>query len=300
MYLFSFLKSLIKPKNALSTIYFLINSVIIFFIFYILPIEVIADEKWNPIVLGLIGLGFNAVFILISLSPIGEFFWRIRNKVYNSAPEEFAQYWQNANAVFEEVKNTAIQRGYKISNKVKLYYTPTNDLNAFALGHRTVIITHAMMCIDPEYLKGVLAHEIGHIVNADGDLKLGINVSNGILTIFLTVVSILSNFIIGVFTGAQNGFMNVLGVIMNFLFNIVVLGLFTVWSYLGVLCVNSTSRKCEYKADGFAKELGYGEQLSAFLYALDGNAPKTSIFNLMYQTHPDTPDRIKALGYNAA
>ncbi|MGN1060713.1 MAG: M48 family metalloprotease [Candidatus Coproplasma sp.] len=299
MYIFSFLKSLIKPKNLLSAIYFLINSVIIFFIFYILPIEVIADEKWNPIVLGLIGLGINAVIILISLSPIGEFFWRIRNRVFNSAPDEFAEYWQNVNAVFEEVKNTAIQCGHKISDKLKLYYTPTNDLNAFALGHRTVVITHATMCINPDYIKGVLAHEMGHIVNADSDLKLGINVSNGILTIFLTVVSFISNFIIGALTGAQNGFMNVIGLILNFLFNILIIGLFNVWNYIGVLCVNCTSRKSEYKADGFAKELGYGEQLTAFLYALDGNAPKTSIFNLMYQTHPDTPDRIRALGGTA-
>lgn len=297
MYLFSFLKALFKPRNILPTLYFIANAVIIFFIFYILPIEIIANEIWNPIILGIIGLGVNALFILISLSPLGELFWRIRNRVYSHTEEDLSKLWQNAIGVFEEVKEKAMASSKKISSKVKIYYSPTEDLNAYALGHRTVILTRGMLYVDSEYIKGVLAHELGHILNGDSDLKLGINVSNSILTIFLTVFSLIANFIIGIFQYSKNGILSLIGTILNVILNIILIGLFKLWTLLGVLCINWTSRKQEYLADSFAKEIGYGENLAAFLYALDGNAPKTSKFSLMFQTHPDTPARLSALGY---
>ncbi len=301
MYIISFCKSLFKPKNALPAIYFFANAVIVFFLFYILPYRFTSDEQMDRIYLGLIGLGVHLIFILISLTPMGEALWRLRNRIKSQPKQvELQDDWQIAKEVFEEVKANARNWTKSVSNKVKLYYSPTDDINAYALGHRTVIITKGLLGANPEYLKGVFAHELGHIAHGDSDLKLGINVSNSILTVFITILSFFTYMIVMLLACIENEATNFVALVINFLFRIVIIGLFNLWNLVGVLFINWSSRKAEYAADGFANELGYGEQLAMFLNVLDGNSGKSSRFDLMFQTHPDTQDRLAALGYSAA
>lgn len=302
MYIFSFFKSLLRPRHILPTLYFLVNCALVFLIFYyFMPFELHPDPTTNGVILGLIGLGVNLFFIIISLSPLGEFFWRLRNNI-QSAPRSAAENnrWNIALNAFEEVKAKAVQASRSVSNKVKLYYSPTDEINAYALGHRTVILTRGILAADPEYLKGVLAHEFGHIAHGDSDLKLGINVSNSILTIFMTFVSVIANFIIGILGGTDSNIGYLLYVVCRIVLNIIIMGLFKLWTLLGVLLLNMSSRKEEFLADGFAKELGYDEQLARFLNAIDGSGYRTNKFDLMFQTHPDTVDRLENLGFKVA
>lgn len=297
MYIFSFFKSLFKPKHIPPAIYFLANAALIFVLFALLPFKIYPDNKLNQIFLGLIGLGINFVFIFLSLTPLGEAFWRLTNAIKKKPEEALAQQWLVANQVFEEVKATAICADRHVSKKVKLYYSRTDELNAYALGHRTVIITRGMLGIHPDYLKGVLAHEFGHIAHGDGDLKLGINVSNFILSIFVFFVSLIANTVIAMFEESDSCLAVVITLAARILLNIIILGLFQLWTLLGVVLVNWSSRRDEYSADAFANKLGYGESLAMFLDALDGDTPRMNKFSLMFQTHPDTVDRLAKLGY---
>ena len=294
MYIFSFFKSLFKPKHILPSIYFFLNAAIIFFIFYILPFEITSDAFMNSIYLGLIGLGINLIFIVVSLSPFGELLWRVRNGIKKQPESDLCNAWIAAENVFSEVREIAAKSSRGVNDKVRLYYSPTDDINAFALGHRTVIITRGMLEANRD-LRGVFAHELGHIAHGDSDLKLGINVSNSILTIFITIVTMIAAIIIGMLRSNRGGPLDALGSMLEILFYIVVLGLFKLWTIVGVLCVNWSSKKQEYLADSFAKEIGYGEQLRIFLEDLDWSSTRTNWFNLMWQTHPDTVDRIERL-----
>ncbi len=295
MYIWSFCKSILRPKNILPAIYFLINAVIVFFIFAILPFQIVEDSTMNFVYMGLIGLAVNLVFILISLTPFGEAIWRLRNRIKKAPEAALESQWIMANEVFEEVKEKANSISRSVSKKVKLYYDDSDDLNAFALGHRTVIVTRGMLSqANPDILKGVLAHELGHIAHGDSDLKLGINVSNSILIIFLTIVNIINNFIIGLFLSTNSSIIHILAMILKFVFGILLIGLFKVWNWIGTLCINWSSRKAEFAADSYAKELGYGEELEIFLRCIDDKV-KTNKFSLMFQTHPDTGDRLSNL-----
>lgn len=301
MYIFSFFKSLLRPRHILPSLYFFVNCALVFLIFFFfMPFEIHPDATINGVLLGLIGLGINLFFILISLSPLGELFWRMRNNVQNRAVgEEESKHWKVALEAFEEVKAKAVQASKSVSNKVQLYYSPSEDVNAYALGHRTIVLQRGLLFANPEYLKGVLAHEFGHIAHGDSDLKLGINVSNSILTIFMTVVSIIANLIIGILGGTRSNLGYILYYICHFVLNIIIIGLFKLWSMLGVLLINVSSRKEEFLADDFANELGYGEQLAQLLNIIDGSGYRTNKFDLMFQTHPDTIDRLANLGFEA-
>lgn len=299
MYIFSFLRSLFRPRHIPPAIYFVLNTGIIFVLFaFLLPFELYPDATLNTVFLGLIGVGVNFVFICLSLTPMGEAFWRIGNAIRKQPDAAYAEQWQQVNAVFDEVKQQVMLTDKRVGSKVRLYYSPADEINAFALGHRTIVVTRGIIDVHPEYLKGVLAHEFGHIANGDSDLKLGINVSNCILYIFMFLVSVIANGIIAICYAINSSVTNIIGLIFNFIFNILILGVFRLWSLLGVVLINWASRRDEYCADSFADKAGYGEQLAQFLYALDGNAPKTNKFSLMFQTHPDTVDRLENLGYS--
>lgn len=295
MYIFSFFKSLLKPRHIPASIYFLANSAIIFFIFYIMPFEIDVNPVLNGVYLGLIGLAVNFLFICISLTPFGEWIWRFCNNVRSQPKGAFQSQWAEVNQAFDEVKLRAVTYDKQVSPKVKLYYSPTNDINAFALGHRTVVVTRGILGVPADLLKGVLAHELGHIAHGDSDLKLGISVANGLISIFMTIVSIIANVIISITEDGE--ITNVIALVVHIIFNVIILLLFRLWCLIGVLLLNAVSRKEEYMADNYAKELGYDEGLAEFLYALDGNAPETSILSVMFQTHPDTLDRIANLGF---
>lgn len=64
----------------------------------------------------------------------------------------------------------------------RLYYIPSNALNAFATGHRedpAIGITHGLLQrLTTRELGGVLAHEVGHIINNDLPLRSMVNIMN--------------------------------------------------------------------------------------------------------------------------
>ena len=164
-------------------------------------------------------------------------------------------------------------------DKIKLYYKPSEEINAYALGHRTVIVTHGLInSMDADMIKGVLAHEFGHIASGDSDLKLGISVSNSILMIFALIINFIITFfsiVIGLATKKVSGlvFGKILGSIGVFLVTLV----YGIWTKIGMLLVNA------------------GANLYTALDALDGVKAKSNFFSLLASTHPDTVDRLAAI-----
>lgn len=269
---------------------------IIFGIFYLFDIPVSTDEAMNPVYSGLVGIGANFFFIFASLSPVGEFFWRLRNGIKKAPPAALELCWQKADYAFNEVVKSARNKTKSVSKKVRLYYSSESGVNAFALGHRTVVLTDGMLRKnDLDVFKGVIAHEVGHIAHGDSDLNLGINVCNGFISVFMSVISVFVYVIIAVIAMNREKNWVWIAVLLRVFFNVVLVGIFRLWTMIGVACINATSRKKEYAADKFAKDIGYGEELSAFLSSLGGGRPVSKWYSVMYQTHPETGDRIKAL-----
>lgn len=290
MYIFSFFKSLFRPRKILCSLYFLLNMAIIFLVFgYVAPFDLGADEVRNLVINGFIGVGINFAIMLIALSPIGEAYVRFKEKVVKVERNEDTK---ELYALFDEVYERAVEKDDGLSDKIKLYFSNTQEINACALGHRTVIVTAGLLeNMDADRIKGVLAHEFGHISSGDSDLKLGISVSNCILLIFTVIL----NLIIGLFSIIFGMLSEDLGDIVSGAGIFIVTIAYSLWVKLGMLLVNATSRKDEYAADAFAVDCGYGEHLYIALDSLDGTKTKSDFLSLLASTHPDTVDRLAAI-----
>jgi len=68
--------------------------------------------------------------------------------------------------MFEEVYQNAKEVNPKINDGIKLYIMDAMYINAYAIGQQTVAVTReAIESLAPDQLKGVLAHELGHITH---------------------------------------------------------------------------------------------------------------------------------------
>ena len=292
MYIGSFLKALFTPRKIWCSIYFLLNLVIVFFIFAA-PGLMAEAEVGHWVSMGFIGVAVSMFFTFVSLSPLGEAYVRFKERV-KQLPRNEQTAW--IYEMFDEVHAAARGVNTKISGKVKLYYKETEEINAYAVGHRTVIVTHGILRFSPEQIKGVLAHEFGHISGGDSDLDLGINVSNTILMLFTVAVSAVVSLFAWILSmafeslSAKAACVAVGGVIISAL-SIV----YYLWIKIGKLMINAASRKDEYAADAFSVKCGYGEGLYSALSVLDPSKMRSSFFSLLSSTHPDTVSRLEKI-----
>ena len=292
MYILSFLKALFTPRKIWCSIYFVLNLVIVFFIFAAPGLIASADaSQW--IGYGFIGVGISMTFTLLSLSPLGEAYVRFKENAKPLARDSQTEWLFR---VFDEVHAAARSVSPSVGAKVKLYYKQTDDVNAYAVGHRTIIVTDGILALSDEDLKGVLAHEFGHIANGDSDLTLGINVSNTILVIFTALVGFVVTTMSSLFSmlfesvDAKATCAAIAGVIVLALSLV-----YYLWVKCGMLLVNASSRNNEYAADAFAVDCGFGAGLYSALSQLDPSKTRSGFFSLLASSHPDIVARLEKI-----
>lgn len=314
-YLLDFLKNIAKVRNIPIILYLLVDSV---FIFLALTIA-------GMFVCGIAELDFNSFFplciilsiviyigaIILSLSPIGEEFLR---KKANCQPLSDPYIRARIEPLFNEVYAKAKSENPEISDDIELYIQDLSEPNACAMGRRTVCVTNGLLAYSDEKIKAVLAHEFGHLAHKDTDLLLVMNVANSfihwfflffwILLIIIKVLEVIITFIFNLVTGSKP---TILGVIFNALFTAIMFGTVKLveklWNLIGNVFLMMSSRGSEFRADLFAKKLGYGDALIEFFNTLpDAYVGKRTPVKLFFsklttlgQSHPATWRRIENL-----
>ena len=234
----------------------------------------------------ILSVGIMGGIVLLSLTPVGEIVLRILSGGKAGYPQER----QKIQGLFDEICVMAdIDPG-----KFSLYVSNDSKPNAWALGSKTIIVSRGLLAeaTDGE-IKGVLAHEIGHIVLGH-TLWLTITYAAGQVGCFIIRLYVLITQICVVLS-----YIPLLGLIMAPISWIIAISLnlfqwfiaipFTLGSMFG-------SRLDEYDADKFAARIGQGSGLYGFLDRVA--APKEkyqSFFEKMYSTHPRVKKRLSRL-----
>ncbi|MCI8445139.1 MAG: M48 family metalloprotease [Bacilli bacterium] len=232
----------------------------------------------------------HGILILIALTPIGEGIMRLLNHTKKIKTREYQDYLY---PLFEEVYEQAKKQNPHLSQNITLFMNNDTSPNAFACASNTVCVTKgAIDFFTREELQGVLAHEFGHLSNNDTKVCMVFVIGNLLVIVFMALFNALfwvADTIVSMFQGRDHIALRV------------VRWLKKVISNLGSMLVGAifslNSRVCEYGADKFAHDIGFGAELRralGMLQKLDGGGDMT-LMDRIYASHPDTENRIAQL-----
>lgn len=290
IYFVDFLYRLIKKENIPLCIYLVLNVFVIGFVmcvFFALPV------LWGI----LTGLLVYIASIAVAISPIGEALLRSQascKKIQNQ------QVIDRLYPLFSEVYQKAKIANPSISNDVRMFINDEKSPNAFATGRRTICVTTGLMRLPDDQIKAVLAHEFGHLSHRDTDRFLVVYIGNTIILALgrlfqlgVIICDVIMS-IIAVIMGNEEGlFMLLMSKFSRWISLVFINGFLAIWSRLGLLLTNKTSRENEYLADAFSCQLGFGEGLVTFFNWIEQVEEKpVGLFAALAQDHPDTSKRI--------
>ncbi|MCL2670726.1 MAG: M48 family metalloprotease [Clostridiales bacterium] len=167
-----------------------------------------------------------------------------------------------------------------------LFLRNVSDINAFAVGKRTVCLTKgALSFMDDEEIKGLIAHELGHLSKRHSMALQLITVGSFPFTLIVRFIHLLLDPLDRNENTFYYGLLKTLKKVLLFPLRLL--------EYLMMY----NSRINEYGADEYAFTLGYGEGLLSALYKLSdmsGN-DNESLLSILSNSHPHLYKRIERL-----
>lgn len=298
-YIIDLFKNLVHNKNFFALTYLFLNLFVVCGLFFVL-----FGESFAGIVIGLV---IYLISALIGLSPVGEWFLRRSHKCIPIERYEDRSAGKRLSVLFSEVCSSADKNGISVREKadISLFIREDDDLNAFAVGRKTICVTSALLDLPDDEIKAILGHELGHLATHDTDLVLLISAGNFIVSAIVTVFKLfvmLFQLIVTIaiaFCGDEGAIVNVFTKVASFLSLILVNFVMFVWTKIGIWMVMKTSRDAEFEADAFSCRLGYADGLLSFFQRIYKDESVYSvkkgadIFAAFSDSHPKTVLRVQ-------
>jgi len=237
-----------------------------------------------------------SISISLALSPMGEMLLRALEGYREPATEEEIRYLM---PLFEEVYESAKEINPKLDDGIKLYIMDALYVNAFAVGRKTIGVTKgAIATFTADELKGILAHELGHMNYGHTKALLLSTIGNIFFSVIVLVFRIILYFIS--FISAIVARFNIIGIafmFITFIAQIFVNVSVFVFITISEVILGLNSRANEIQADTFAYEMGYGKELISSMYIIQkiSMSAKIKLSERMKAAHPHIADRIANL-----
>lgn len=253
-----------------------------------------------------LSLGITCMIFICSIgvlfTPLGDWWYR---KIILNLREPNTVEAKRILPIFDEVYKRALIVAPRLSNDITLYIYDDDDVNAFAIGLRTIAVHRGLLSnnIYDEEIAAILGHEFAHIANGDTLCTILAVQSNAIVSVFRSIFSflmVIAAKIIGfcialafdTVQGAENGFTIADACVrgLNWLLDKFVL----IFVFISVVIAQYSRRKHELEADHFSARLGYAQPMIQFFQRNSGSSSSNnfSLSHLLYGTHPRTQERI--------
>ena len=291
MYIIDFLKNLTKKSNIGVLIWLVLNTALIAALFSS------GFQNWEGV---LLGLGIYLISLIIALSPIGEWVLRLQNGCKKMTRREDIERFE---PIFREVYMKAKKANPELPDNIKMFISDSKEPNAFATGRKTICVTKGLLNYTDEQIKGVLAHEFGHLAHKDTDAILVVAVGNMVVSVIFVAIRIFANIFMGIgqFMTAVMG--RSLGSVLASIFiaigraiaDLILVLLMRMWTQIGVWLCMYSSRKNEFEADEYSFNCGYGDSLCQVLESFGNGGGANGLFAALASSHPNTDQRIAKL-----
>jgi len=243
----------------------------------------------------MIALFAYVISLFIAFTPLGEKLLRFFEHVRKIETKQEKEYLL---PLFHEVYTRAKEQNPKLGH-IQLCVIDKMSVNACALGKHTIAVTKgAMESFSPDELKAIMAHEIAHILYGDTMARLYMAVGNGIYTVFVMISMafiFIAEWIEILYNKSKSSFSPawVFITLIKFLFTLILLAI----QFLMQMVMSFSSRRCEFRADSYAYELGYGEKLVQAFYLMEKIqlGDNRTVIQKMIASHPRITSRIERL-----
>lgn len=257
---------------------------ILFYIFYLMLLYCLFPNNFITILM------VHIILIIIALTPLGEAIMRLMNHANKIQTKEDKDYLY---PIFNDVYENALIQNPKLSKNIKLFINNNKSANAFACANNTICVTRgSIYTFSKEELQGIFSHELGHLSNNDTRISMIYFIGNMLFVIVAFIVNIFYSIIYKAIKNHEGEtqfvtkILNIFKIIISNIISFIVCSIFAL-----------NSRMCEYNADLFASNIGYGLELRDALNifkSIDINS-KMSIMERIYATHPNLDSRIAHL-----
>ena len=280
----------------LVLITWLINGFLVSFVYALIAamfhINIIHSPDW--LILGYLSI---TLFMLLGISKAGHFLI----KMYLGCRFAISRERQQVNPFLDQVLkscNQKFQTNYQV-DKVQIMIMDSKVPDSQAVGFNTIILTDGLLKnATDEELKAVLAYEVGHLYNRDS-VVFGAAIFGNIAARFIMWLNskyvFCFKFIMAnarIFGNKGFHLLPVLAIIPLVIFFPIVIINFIIKHVFGV-SVYMINRNYVYKADKFAKELGFGPGLISYLETLQEiTYVDKSILGRIFATYPSAMKRI--------
>ena len=268
------------------------SAYIIWFLIYFGLAWAILGSSWNSFIIVSIIYGIS---ITIALSPMGEALLRITENCREPATEQERNYLI---PMFEEVYQNAKEVNPKLNDNIQLYIMDAMYVNAFAIGRKTIALTRgAIETFTAEELKGILAHELGHIIHGHTKALLLSVIGNFFFSVIVWFFRAILYIVQLICSVVANSGISIVFTVIAFIVRIVFEASVFVFINVSQIILALNSRANEIQADTFAYDVGYGRELTSGLYLLQkiSMGTKLRLSERMKASHPHTAHRIENL-----
>lgn len=276
-----------------------------YFLWSIICFFITASLIGNYYITGIIYL----VSILFMFTQVSEDLFRL---AYGLKMVNDNYYYEKIAPVFAEVYIKAMRDGLrkkkKINQKILFYMENSMKLNACAIGRTVIGVTKGSVdMMTPDELKGLFAHELGHIISGTTKVALFCLTCNFYFSILYWLCMFIMTIINGIMHLSLKGSTDRSGkridkpelIIIRIPFTIIrwvlslIPGIFN-------LFIMANSRNNEYIADSYAVSLGYGTHLASALKKLSRleTGESKGVFAHFKDSHPYTLERIARIETN--
>ena len=230
--------------------------------------------------------------MIVVFSPIGEKIFRLMNRIrkLETIKEKMQVYYP-----FQSVLIHAIGKDISIKSNIEAGIIDDMSINACAVGRRTVAVTKgAIEAFTDDELRGIMAHELGHIVNGDTIVSMYSYIGNGLFSIAVVLIKLIIMVIdIVQYAFTENALASIVIRFTHFIFGLSM----NAFMFLTNIAMSFQSRKSEYRADKYAYDIGFGEELLNALKLLEkiSVGDNSSLTEKMIASHPRITKRIQRL-----
>ena len=229
---------------------------------------------------------FNLLLYGVTLTVAYFFGDVIIGLIEGARPVETREEREYLFPLFQEVCQDVRSR-YPNLPRIRVHIIDTLTVNAMAIGNRTIAVTQgAINTFNSTELKGIIAHELSHIYYGDTKAIIINTIGNGIATIITLILKSILRLLENLWEQRQGNIFTIIRTILELLVFIMM--------WLGSFILSINSRGNEFKADKFAYETGYGEELIQALYILQKMSlgPKVKLIHRLKASHPRISKRI--------